>query len=345
MCLREPLHPGHENESQRWLSGTQIGDVIQCPLRSFIVRRRSAVDPRVGAFGSEMKSHQYLFGYQEAETLKLGFQHEGAKYQLKSGRIPSMDWLLQNIPTDELIDTLIGSRADLLPENVTSTVKGLFDRQPVWAAGVMYKISEEARERESDNSTIYTRAYHAERPENFCKAIGYHTVSSGDDIGIRFDATWSVPETELTVVLNANLEVVGFTLGNDMSSRDIEGNNPLYLSQAKIYDDACSIGPRIWLKPAADTWPQTEIQLVIARKGKTIFKGITSTDRLHRTLSTLVDYLWRCNQFPFGVLLMTGTGIVPSDEFTLQADDEVRVLIPPIGELVNKVHVVKLTRD
>ena len=180
----------------------------------------------------------HLFGYTQPGGLKLGCQYGGSSYALNEEIIPSLTWLLQNVPAGELLDRLSAARGDELTGDFTPTLRGLFDRQPIWASGVTYKISEEARERESDNSTIYTRVYHAKRPEIFLKSMGYEVVSSEDVVGIRADATWSVPEPELTVVLNRRQEIIGFTIGNDMSSRDIEGANPLYLPQAKIYQSA-----------------------------------------------------------------------------------------------------------
>jgi 2-dehydro-3-deoxy-D-arabinonate dehydratase len=283
-----------------------------------------------------------LAGYLDAENqVKLGVQVGETLHAVDETKIPSLDWLLQNVSSSELTDLVKDAKGAVVAATNT-TLKGLLDRQAIWAAGVTYKTSEEARERESDNSTIYTRVYSAERPELFGKAIGYETVSHGDSVGIRYDATWSVPEPELTVVYNSRLEVMGFTIGNDMSSRDIEGENPLYLPQAKVYDTACSLGPRIWLQPGANVWPQADIQIEIKRNGERVFSGTTSTARLHRTLETLTDYLGRCKRFAYGVFLMTGTGVVPPDDFTLQKGDEVQITIPPIGTLVNTVQVVNM---
>ena len=210
----------------------------------------------------------------------------------------------------------------------------------MWAAGVTYKISEEARERESKGSTIYTRVYDAPRPEIFSKAIGYEVVGDGAPVGIRYDATWSVPEPELTVVFNRDMQVMGFTIGNDMSSRDIEGENPLYLPQAKTYYGACAIGPRIWLMPAAADYPNVTIHITITRDGQTVFDGQTETRNLHRPLSVLRDYLGRCKRFEYGAFLMTGTGVVPPDDFTLRSGDTVSITIDPIGTLTNPVRTV-----
>ncbi|MEQ8677678.1 MAG: fumarylacetoacetate hydrolase family protein [Aggregatilineales bacterium] len=287
-----------------------------------------------------MNENYFLFGYQENGQPKLGYQKDTHLYALDGNMIPSFGWLLQTVRASELIAKLDSAITDTLPADTAQTLAGLLDQQPIWAAGVTYKQSEEARERESDNSTIYTRVYAAERPEIFWKALGYETVSTGDYVGIRADATWSVPEPELTVVINGHKEVIGFTIGNDMSSRDIEGANALYLPQAKVYDDACALGPRIWLQPDATSWAQVTIQIEIERGGTVSFSGETSTAQLNRTLPELLDFLVRCKTFSFGVFLMTGTGVVPPDNFTLQAGDVIRITIDPIGKLINTVHIV-----
>lgn len=282
----------------------------------------------------------FLTGYTTSEGTRLALQKDNTLYALDNTAVPSLDWLLQQVHAAELLQRLEAAVGVALPAETPVTLKGILNHQQIWAAGVTYKISEEARERESSNSTIYTRVYSAERPEIFWKSVGYETISSGDAVGIRYDATWSVPEPELTVLFNAYHEVVGFTIGNDMSSRDIEGSNPLYLPQAKVYQDACALGPRIWLQPNAAAFPQQDIQIEIMRGGAAVFSGATNTERLHRTLPELSDYLGRCKQFAYGVLLMTGTGIVPPDDFTLNAGDVIRITIEPMGELVNTVHVV-----
>lgn len=263
----------------------------------------------------------------------------------------------QSLQLDSLLSSGAGSprAADLLDRLQTAssasadgsaiTLQAPVGRQEIWAAGVTYKRSEEAREAESNNSTIYTRVYDAPRPELFFKAMGYDVVGSGDTVGIRADAVWSVPEPELAVVLNAHMEVVGFTIGNDMSSRDIEGENPLYLPQAKVYEAACALGPRIWLQPGATEWPPLTIRIAIERGGSTVFQGETTTASIHRPLSQLIDYLGRCKRFAYGAMLLTGTGVVPPDEFTLAAGDVVRIRIDPIGELVNTVRVVGVPQE
>jgi 2-dehydro-3-deoxy-D-arabinonate dehydratase len=214
------------------------------------------------------------------------------------------------------------------------------DEQDVWAAGVTYERSRQARQEEAlDGGDIYARVYGAERPELFFKAQGRHVVGPRGAVGIREDARWSVPEPELAVVFNPALEAVGFSVGNDMSSRDIEGANPLYLPQAKIYTASCALGPGIALAAASD-WPATALRLTVRRAGKPVFEGDTHTARLRRPLPELAQYLSRSNRFPDGVVLLTGTGIVPPADFTLAAEDVVEITIDGIGTLINPVQVV-----
>ncbi len=212
--------------------------------------------------------------------------------------------------------------------------------QEIWAAGVTYERSREARQEEAqDGGDIYARVYRAERPEIFFKAPPRYVVGQGSSVGIRKDATWNVPEPELGVVLNPALETVGFVIGNDMSSRDIEGENPLYLPQAKIYADACAIGPGILLSSSI-SYPRTTIQLEIIRDNETFFQGETHTDRIRRSLVELTGYLGRSMTFPAGLVFLTGTGIIPPGEFTLLKDDVVSITIEGIGTLTNPVKEV-----
>jgi 2-dehydro-3-deoxy-D-arabinonate dehydratase len=214
------------------------------------------------------------------------------------------------------------------------------DTQEVWAAGVTYMRSREARQEEAqDGGDVYARVYDAERPEIFFKASLKNTVGYGDEVGIRQDSKWNVPEPELAVVINPAMEVVGFTVGNDMSSRDIEGANPLYLPQAKVYTASCALGTGIVLAPSTE-FPETTIRLSISRDNQEAFSDAISTSRIKRKLSELVSYLGRSNTFPNGVVLLTGTGIVPSSDFTLQAGDVVTITIDGIGTLQNTVRVV-----
>jgi 2-dehydro-3-deoxy-D-arabinonate dehydratase len=227
-------------------------------------------------------------------------------------------------PADHLLHT-----APLAPVN----------NQEVWAAGVTYYSSRRARIAESKDAgggDFYDRVYSAERPELFFKSLGYKVAGPGTPVRIRRDATWSVPEPELTLVINSRGQIVGYTIGNDMSSRDIEGTNPLYLPQAKVYDRSCAIGPGILLSktPLPVT---TAIGLRILRSNQTVFSGTTTLSELRREPETLVEYLFRDQTFPHGCFLLTGTGIVPPDSFTLHVNDEIHISIEGIGNLVNTV--------
>ncbi|MDE2909234.1 MAG: fumarylacetoacetate hydrolase family protein, partial [Chloroflexota bacterium] len=211
------------------------------------------------------------------------------------------------------------------------------DEQEVWAAGVTYLDSRKARQEESaDGGDVYARVYTAERPEIFFKASSKNTVGHLDAAGFRADSSWNVPEPELALVVNPALELLGFTIGNDMSSRDIEGENPLYLPQAKVYTASCAIGPGILLAPS-DEWLDTTIRLVISRAGDDVFSDSVSTDQIKRSIPELIDYLGRSNCYPSGVMLLTGAGIVPPAEFTLAIDDVVTITIDGIGALRNRV--------
>lgn len=198
--------------------------------------------------------------------------------------------------------------------------------QEVWAAGVAYRRSREAREHESDVKDVYEKVYSAERPELFFKAIGWRVVGHQMPIRIRQDSSWNVPEPELTLVVNGRKEIVGFCVGNDVSSRDIEGANPLYLPQAKMYNGSCALGPGIILAEA-DQLVDLAIQMDIIRADEVVYQGETRSSQMKRTLSELVDYLTQEMDFPFGTFLMTGTGIVPSDAFSLQHGDTVRITV------------------
>jgi 2-dehydro-3-deoxy-D-arabinonate dehydratase len=212
--------------------------------------------------------------------------------------------------------------------------------QEVWASGVTYYRSRNARMEEAKTAgggDFYDRVYVAERPELFMKATASRVVGHRGKVAIRSDATWSVPEPELTLLASPAGKIVGYTIGNDMSSRDIEGENPLYLPQAKVYNRSCGLGPGILIAGDQPISPSTEIQLQILRAGKTVFSGSTALTELKRSFSTLLEYLYRDNDFPSGCFLLTGTGIVPPDEFTLQLQDEINITIAGIGTLTNTV--------
>jgi 2-dehydro-3-deoxy-D-arabinonate dehydratase len=193
--------------------------------------------------------------------------------------------------------------------------------------------------KEAGGGSFYDRVYSAARPELFFKATGRRVVGPGAPVRIRSDAKWSVPEPELTLVVNAAGEIVGYTVGNDMSSRDIEGENPLYLPQAKVYDGSCALGPCVLVAqdPNELLARETAIAITIDRAGKTAFRGQTTLAELKRDPRELVEYLYRDNSFPQGALLLTGTGIVPGDDFTLATGDRIRITIDGIGTLENEV--------
>ena len=200
------------------------------------------------------------------------------------------------------------------------------ETQEVWASGVTYLRSREAREAESDTGDVYQKVYDADRPELFFKALGWRVVGHGSPIRIREDSAWNVPEPELTLVINRQLEIMGYAAGNDASSRDIEGENPLYLPQAKTYAGSCAVGPGIQLA-TADEMRTFSVQLEISRAGSVVFAGETGISQMKRGLEELASWLGRELGFPQGVFLMTGTGIVPPDEFTLQSGDTVKITV------------------
>ena len=196
--------------------------------------------------------------------------------------------------------------------------------QEVWASGVTYYRSRDAREAETEIKSIYTKVYEAERPELFFKSIGWRVAGHHAPIRIRNDSEWNVPEPELTLVVNRHDEIIGYCVGNDVSSRDIEGLNPLYLPQAKVYDGSCALGPGMRIADEASL-ADLRIRMEIFRNERVIFSDETRTSQISRPLSSLVSCLTREMSFPYGVFLMTGTGIVPPDDFTLQAGDRVRI--------------------
>ena len=215
------------------------------------------------------------------------------------------------------------------------------DRQEVWAAGVTYLRSKTARMEESDfSATAYDRVYEADRPEIFFKSIADKVVATGEAVGIRRDARWSVPEPELALVINSRGEIVGATIGNDMSSRDIEGENLLYLPQAKVYDRSCALGPWVRLGVAEPEAREWTIRSAIYRNGTQVFGGETRVGNIKRSFKDLAAYLCRSQSFPHGAILLTGTGIVPPDDFTLNDEDVVEIEIPAIGVLRNPVATV-----
>lgn len=210
--------------------------------------------------------------------------------------------------------------------------------QEIWAAGVTYFRSKVGRQEESKNSgggEFYARVYEAERPEIFFKSTAQRASGHREKVRIRKDSTWDVPEPELTLMITSSGKIVGYTIGNDMSSRSIEGENPLYLPQAKSYDKSAAVGPCLYITNDPLP-PATTISIEILR-GKKVFEGTIAIDQIKRSFDELAGFLYRETSFPTGALLMTGTGIVPGNDFTLKSGDEVRITIPPIGTLVNYV--------
>jgi len=274
-------------------------------------------------------------------------------YKLKSGiLIEEYDsfYLLNNGNWDEFVndeDLYQKSKKAISESQKVTNATGLLESeleppvqsQELWASGVTYYNSSLARQEESKKSggsDLYARVYQADRPELFFKATRHRIVGSGDAVTIRKDSTWNVPEPELTLMITSTGKIVGYTIGNDMSSRSIEGENPLYLPQAKTWDGSASIGPGLYL----DEQPLSanhQIEMEILRNGKQGFFGNIGIDQMKRSSEELVSWLYRECSFPHGCLLMTGTGIIPDDDFTLNHGDEIRITIDPIGTLTNRV--------
>lgn len=227
-----------------------------------------------------------------------------------------------------------------LPETPLADVTLLcpIEVQEVWAAGVTYLRSKDARMEESDfSATAYDRVYDAPRPEIFFKSLPEKVVACGEPVGIRTDANWSVPEPELVLMMNSRGEIAGYAVGNDMSSRDIEGENLLYLPQAKVYHRSCAVGPWVRVGATEEEAREWEIKIQIERSGGSVFDGSVGVNQIKRGFGELRDFLFESQLFPFGCVLLTGTGIVPGDDFTLEEGDTVRIHISGIGCLNNPV--------
>ncbi|OYP35509.1 fumarylacetoacetate hydrolase family protein [Rhodopirellula sp. MGV] len=234
----------------------------------------------------------------------------------------------------------VQSLATEAPITIDDSVRWLppIDRQEVWAAGVTYKRSQTARMEESEAAaSCYDRVYNADRPELFFKATPHRVAGNGQPLRIRADATWNVPEPEITLVLSPSMKIVGLTVGNDMSSRDIEGENPLYLPQAKCYDQCAGLGPWITLFDSLPAPSEITVDLKIERDGGIVFDQQTAGDQMARTFVDLVGWLSKDNSFPDGAFLMTGTGIVPTSDFTLLPGDLVHITIAGVGTLTNPI--------
>ena len=274
--------------------------------------------------------------YKTASSILI--EHEGHYYKSNGA------WD-QFVNRDHLYDEMMKEIKGLEPVGepaalmATSPLLAPIGSQEVWAAGVTYLRSKVARMEESEESggaTFYDKVYEAERPEIFFKATPQRVAGTNDYVRIRKDSTWDVPEPELTLMINSLGSIVGYTIGNDMSSRSIEGENPLYLPQAKTYDRSAGLGPCILVTETAIP-PDTIISMWIERENKVVFQGSISIDQMKRSHTELVAFLYRECSFPNGCLLMTGTCVVPGNDFTLQSGDLVKITIEHIGELVNVV--------
>jgi 2-dehydro-3-deoxy-D-arabinonate dehydratase len=232
---------------------------------------------------------------------------------------------------------LVDRKADPVEQSKVQFLAPI-DRQEVWAAGVTYKRSQVARMEESKSgASHYDKVYTAPRPELFFKATPNRVSGPGQPLRIRHDTKWSVPEPEFALVISPAMKLVGYTIGNDMSARDIEGENPLYLPQAKLYKECCGLGPSILIPEGPLDRAGTKIVLDISRKGAVVFHGETDLDQMKRTFEDLIDWLGKDNVLPAGAFLLTGTGIVPPDDFSLQAGDSVAITINGIGTLTNPI--------
>jgi 2-dehydro-3-deoxy-D-arabinonate dehydratase len=249
----------------------------------------------------------------------------------------SWDQLAVREDLETYLNTAAG-RSTKLEENARALLPPI-GTQEVWAAGVTYLRSRAARMEEAKSAgggDFYDRVYNAERPELFFKATASRVVGHQAKVAIRKDAKWSVPEPELTLMVSPGGKILGYTVGNDMSSRDIEGENPLYLPQAKVYHRSCALGPGVLIS-SSPLPSSTKIQIDILRSGQTAFTDSTTLASMKRNPAELVEYLYRDNVFPQGCFLLTGTGIVPPDSFTLHQGDEIRITIDGIGTLTNTV--------
>ena len=236
-----------------------------------------------------------------------------------------------------LVQFLVDPDTDPIPQAHVEFMAPV-DRQEIWAAGVTYKRSQVARMEESEHgASHYDKVYTADRPELFFKATPNRVAGPGQNVRVRYDSNWSVPEPELALYISPEMKLVGYSIGNDMSARDIEGENPLYLPQAKVYKECCAIGPVVYIPEEPLERKKTKITLQIVRKDEIAFHGETDLGEMARSFEDLIDWLSRENDFPNGVILLTGTGIIPPDEFTLENGDMVSIKISNIGTLSNPV--------
>lgn len=288
-----------------------------------------------------MRYYRVPGGERSATDSLVALDADGIAYDLSSASpdLASFEALARAASANDVsIDTVARNRLDdadrVDPDTLYGTVLRPVVADEVWAAGVTYRISEEARKAESGKPEVYMDVYDSERPEVFLKATPSRTVGPSDAIGVRGDSTWNVPEPELGVVLHRG-DIVGYTIGNDVSSRSIEGENPLYLPQAKVYDRCCSIGPCVASVETVEDPQDLKMSLTIERDGEKVYEDTTSTNEMVTTCEKLVSYLARHNRLPETVVLLTGTALVPSESFTLTEGDEVTIDIDRIGRLVN----------
>jgi 2-dehydro-3-deoxy-D-arabinonate dehydratase len=288
--------------------------------------------------GDKMKLCRFLTSQQETHVGLLTMENQ--ILDLSDAGVNNLTFLLEAENPLKQLETLSQRNLARFSLNQIQLLSPI-ERQEVWAAGVTYLRSKKARMEESNfSANAYDRVYSAPRPEIFFKSLPEKVVGPGEPVGIRMDAQWNVPEPELALIINSQGTIVGYTIGNDMSSRDIEGENLLYLPQAKIYQRSCAVGPCIVVGPTetvARTWT---IRLQIYRGGGIIFEGQTTVNQIKRSFEELVSYLYRSQTFTHGAALLTGTGIVPGDNFTLQPDDRIRIEVNGIGVLENTVIIV-----
>ena len=279
--------------------------------------------------------HEVIRFVDKSGDVKVGAREQGET----TAHLLAVECLAQLLTLEKsaLLSTINKALQSASVTDVVRLLPPVDDLTEVWAAGVTYKRSRAAREEESDQPDVYSRVYEAARPELFFKSVAWRVVGTGEPIGVRSDSAINAPEPEIALVCNAHGEIVGVTICNDVSSRSIEGENPLYLPQAKIYSGSCALGPGfVPIDQISDIY-DLEISVAVKRDGEIIWEGATSTREMHRRFEELVDYLFLHMSFPGGVILSTGTGLVPSMEFNLTTDDEVTVGITNVGTLVNKV--------
>ena len=280
-------------------------------------------------------THEVIRFVDESGNVKVGAREQGES----SAHLLAVENLAELLTLEK--STLLSTITEALQSSETAVVARLLPPvdalTEVWAAGVTYKRSRAAREEESDQPDVYSRVYDADRPELFFKSVAWRVVGTGEPIGVRSDSAINAPEPEIALVCNSIGEIVGVTICNDVSSRSIEGENPLYLPQAKVYAGSCALGPGfVPIDQIPDIY-NLEISVAVKRDGEVIWDGVTSTKEMHRTFEDLVKYLFLQMTFPQGVILSTGTGLVPSMSFNLSTEDEVTVGIERIGTLFNKV--------